>query len=385
MPMLSLENAMTETEVLEFARRVKKGLPPEAEEIEYVAEPKMDGLAVEVVYRDGVLVGAGTRGDGEFGEDVTPNIRTIRAIPSHLHVGDRPVPRLLAVRGEVYMDKRDFERLNRTRLDAGEPIFANPRNAAAGSLRQLDPSITAKRPLKAFFYGVGQTEGVDFTSHWDILETLAVWRLPVNPRSVRCRGIGKALELYAQLVEQRETLPYDVDGMVIKVNRLEWQRYLGEKSRSPRWAIAYKFSPLQAETRITDIKVQVGRTGVLTPVAVLEPVPVGGVIVQRATLHNQDEVQRKDVRVGDAVMVRRAGEVIPEVVEVLASRRSGTELPFTMPGECPSCGGEVVRLPDEAVHRCLNRNCPAQITASIWHYAGRDAMDIEGFGRKVVA
>ncbi|HOV84757.1 MAG TPA: NAD-dependent DNA ligase LigA [Syntrophobacteraceae bacterium] len=385
-PMLSLENAMEESEVFEFDRRVKKLLGP-AEDPAYVAEPKMDGLAVEIVYEGSTLVRAGTRGDGIVGEDVTLNVKTIRSIPWQLFSSPegQPVPTLLAVRGEVYMDRKDFEALNRSREAAGEPVFANPRNAAAGSLRQLDSSVTAGRPLKAFFYGIGQWEGVDFQSQWEVLERLRQWGLPVNPRSRLCRNIQEAVDFFRILEQERERLPYETDGMVVKVDRLDLQRRLGEKSRSPRWAIAYKFSPHQAESRILDIRVQVGRTGVLTPVAVLEPVNVGGVVVQRATLHNQDEIDRKGILLHDTVRVRRAGDVIPEVFEVVRSRRTGSEQAFRMPPWCPSCGQPVVRLPDESVHRCLNRNCPAQIKGAIWHYASRDAMNIDGLGKKIVS
>jgi DNA ligase (NAD+) len=386
LPMLSLENAMTEGDVLEFDRRVKKLLGVHSE-IEYVAEPKMDGLAVEVLYQDGRLVAAGTRGDGYVGEDVTLNLKTIRAIPWELYASAE-VPQLpgrLAARGEVYMDHRDFQALNQSREIAGEPVFANPRNAAAGSLRQLDSAITAGRPLKAYFYGVGEVEGATFDSHWQVLEVLRLWGLPVNPRSRVCADIHRALEFHRGMVAIRHKLPHDTDGVVIKVNALDWQARLGEKSRSPRWAIAYKFAPQQAETRVLDIDVQVGRTGVLTPVAILQPVAVGGVTVKRATLHNQDEVERKDIRVGDAVVIQRAGDVIPEVVEVVKSVRPPDAVPFRMVNTCPSCQGEVVRLPGEAVHRCLNLSCPAQIKAAIAHFAGRDGMDIEGLGEKVVA
>lgn len=385
MPMLSLENAMNEGEVLEFHRRVVKLLGDDAP-LEYVAEPKMDGLAVEVLYENGKLMGAGTRGDGYVGEDVTPNVRTIRSIPWKLHAPSaNSLPLRLAVRGEVFMNRKDFELLNAARSQAGEPPFANPRNAAAGSLRQLDSSITAARPLKAFFYGVGQLEGEALATQWEMLARLRAWGLPVNPRSRLCKSIAEALEHYSLLAARREALPYDIDGVVIKVNRLDWQGKLGEKSRSPRWAIAYKFSPDQVQTRVMDIVVQVGRTGVLTPVAVLEPVAVGGVTVQRATLHNQDEVRRKDVRIGDLATVRRAGDVIPEVVGIVGAERTGQERVFEMPEWCPSCRGEIVRLPEESVHRCLNRNCPAQIKASIRHFAGRGAMNIDGLGQKIVS
>lgn len=384
-PMLSLENAMNEGEVMEFHRRVGKILGDDAAP-EYVAEPKMDGLAVEVVYENGEFTGAGTRGDGSVGEDVTPNVKTIRSIPWRLHADPSvPFPRLLAVRGEVFMNRKDFDSLNEARNQEGDPLFANPRNAAAGSLRQLDSSITAGRPLRAFFYGIGEVEGFAPATQWEMLNRLRAWGLPVNPLSRLCGTVEHTLEFYDDLAARRESLPYDIDGVVVKVNRLDWQARLGEKSKSPRWAIAYKFSPHEMQTRVLDILVQVGRTGVLTPVAVLEPVAVGGVTVQRATLHNLDELRRKDVRIGDLATVRRAGDVIPEVVEAIASARTGAERVFEMPDQCPSCRGRVVRLPEESVHRCLNRNCPAQIKASIRHFAGRDAMNVDGLGKKIVS
>ncbi len=386
-PLLSLENAMQETDVLEFDRRVRKLLGHDAEDVEYVTEQKMDGLAVEMVYEDGNFVGAGTRGDGFTGEDVTANVKTIRAVPLKLHTPETgpPPPRRIAVRGEVFMEKSDFEALNETRRNAGEPVFANPRNAAAGSLRQLDPSITAGRPLRAYFYGFGTLEGHEFQTQWELLNQLRMWGLPTNPRSVLCANIGEAISYFEKLTAQRESLPYEIDGMVIKINRLDWQRSVGEKSRSPRWAIAYKFNPDEAQTHVLDIGVQVGRTGILTPVALLNPILVGGVTVKRATLHNMDEIERKGLRIGDAVIVHRAGDVIPEVSEVIESLRTGQEKPFHMPTACPSCGEAVVRLPEEAFHRCVNRNCPAQVKGSIVHYASRDAMNIDGLGHKIVS
>ncbi len=387
MPLLSLENAMNIEEALDFDRRVRKLLATDAD-IEYVAELKMDGLAVELVYENGVFIGAGTRGDGFTGEDVSLNVRTIRSVPFRLFSNTEkgPPPAKLAVRGEVFMDKANFEKLNKERTSRGEPPFANPRNSAAGSLRQLDPSITASRPLRTFFYGIGAfTAQEEFTTHWDILNGLKRWGLPVNPDSRVCRGIGMAVSYFEELVEKREYLPYEIDGVVIKVNDLASQKQLGEKSRSPRWAVALKFSPNQAQTHVLEIRTNVGRTGIITPVAILNPVLVGGVTVKRATLHNIDEIERKDVRVGDAVLVHRAGDVIPEVAEVIKSRRTGEEELFRMPEQCPACGAGVVRLPDEAFHRCINRNCPAQIKGSIVHFASRDAMDINGLGDRIVS
>jgi DNA ligase (NAD+) len=385
-PLLSLENAMNTGEAADFDRRVRKLLGSEGS-IDYVAELKMDGLAVELVYEDGVLVGAGTRGDGFMGEDVLLNIKTIRSIPLRLSTNsDYGLPAKLAVRGEVFIDKRDFEALNAERGRRGESLFANPRNAAAGSLRQLDPSITASRPLRALFYGLGAfVSQKEFATQFDLLNGLKLWGLPVNPRFVLCAGIEEAVGYFEKLAAEREYLPYEIDGMVIKVNDLRLQKQLGEKSRSPRWAVALKFNPDEVQTHVLDIGVNVGRTGIITPVAFLNPVLVGGVTVKRATLHNIDEIERKDVRKGDAVVVHRAGEVIPEVVEVIKSARTGEEKPFQMPRLCPSCGSEVVRLPDEAFHRCVNRNCPAQIKGSIVHFAGRDAMNIEGLGERIVS
>jgi DNA ligase (NAD+) len=387
MPLLSLENAMNTEEALDFDRRVLKLLGMSGK-VDYVAELKMDGLAVELVYENGVLIGAGTRGDGFTGEDVSQNIKTIRSAPWRLLSNRREaaLPAKLAVRGEVFIEKGDFEKLNEERKRRGEPVFANPRNAAAGSLRQLDPSVTAGRPLRAFFYGVGTLVAAEeFATQIELLDRLQRWGLPVNPGSRLCHGIGEALSYYEKLVEEREYLSYEIDGVVIKVNNLAWQKQLGEKSRSPRWAVALKFSPDEAQTHVLDIDVNVGRTGIITPVAFLNPVLVGGVTVKRATLHNMDEVERKDIRKGDAVLVHRAGEVIPEVIEVIKSRRTGEEKPFRMPAQCPGCGAAVVRLPDEAFYRCVNRNCPAQIKASIAHFASRDAMDINGLGDRIVS
>lgn len=385
LPMLSLENAMDEGEMVEFHQRVQKLLGI-AEPIVYTAEPKMDGLAVEILYENGRLVRAGTRGDGYRGEDVTPNVKTIRAIPWTLyeHPEAPPIPSVLTVRCEVYMNRRDFLALNRRREADGEPVFANPRNAAAGSLRQLDSSITAQRPLKAYCYGIGILEGPVFQTQWEILNALKSWGLPVNPLSRLCEGLEAALDYYRELEARRPELPYEVDGVVYKVNRLEWQERLGEKTRSPRWAIAYKFPAHQAVTRLLDIQAQVGRTGVLTPVAHLEPVSLAGVVIRRATLHNMDEIQRKDVRIGDHVVVQRAGDVIPEVVRPIVEKRDGTERRFEMPAQCPACGGPVVRLSGEAFHRCMNRNCPAQIEGALRHFAGREAMNIEGLGKQII-
>jgi DNA ligase (NAD+) len=383
LPMLSLDNAFSAAEVRDFDARIKRQLG-RSDPIDYVAEPKIDGLAVELVYVDSIFVQGSTRGDGLRGEDISQNLRTIKTIPLRLIAAHDPLPRRLEVRGEVYMTKRDFRDLNTRREEDGELTFANPRNAAAGALRQLDPRITAGRPLAMFCYGVGHVEGVSFQSHWDLLQALGRWGFRINPHSEPCRGIDAVLAYYDRLNQQREELPYEIDGVVIKVNALALQDILGTRSRSPRWALAYKFAPKQAVTRVKEIAVQVGRTGALTPVALLEPVQVAGVEVSRASLHNPDEVARKDVRAGDWVMVQRAGDVIPEIVEVLKERRTGEEKPFEMPTHCPICGSAVVRLEDEVVPRCVDLACPAKLKESIVHFASKRAMDIEGLGDKTV-
>jgi DNA ligase (NAD+) len=383
LPMLSLDNAFSAREVREFDGRIKRQLG-RADPIEYVAEPKIDGLAVELVYEGGLLVQGSTRGDGVRGEDITQNLRTIRTLPLRLIAAQAPIPPRLEVRGEVYITKRDFQRLNERRAEEGQPTFANPRNASAGSLRQLDPRITAGRPLDIFCYGVGRVEGIGFQTHWEVLQTLSRWGFKVNARCEVCAGIEAALAYYERLCEQRDDLPYEVDGAVFKVNSLALQEELGTRSRSPRWALAYKFEPKQAVTRVKEIAVQVGRTGALTPVALLDPVQVAGVEVSRASLHNPDEVARKDVRAGDWVMVQRAGDVIPDIIEVLKERRTGGEKPFEMPTRCPICGSAVVRLEDEVVPRCVGLSCPAKLKESIVHFASKGGMDIEGLGDKTV-
>jgi DNA ligase (NAD+) len=382
-PMLSLANGMNADEAREFDQRVKRFLDSR-EDIAYVVEPKMDGLAVELVYERGRLTVGSTRGDGFTGENITQNLRTVRTIPLVLHERERPVPEYIEIRGEVYMEIGEFEALNRKREELGEPVFANPRNAAAGSLRQLDSKITASRPLKMFCYGMGIARGIAFETHWEFLETLPKWGLRVNPLTKRCAGIEEAIRFYEAMTEKRETLPYEMDGVVIKVNRLDLQARLGQVSRSPRWALAYKFPAHQSVTKILDIVASVGRTGIITPVAKLEPVWVGGVQVSHATLHNQDEVDRKDTRVGDTVVVQRAGDVIPEVIQVMKDRRTGKEVPYRIPERCPVCGGDVVRLPGEAAHRCISLACPAQLKGSIKHFASKRAMDIDGLGIKLV-
>jgi DNA ligase (NAD+) len=389
-PMLSLNNAFSEAEVAAFDRRVREGLKREDQDIEYAVEPKFDGLAVSLRYEDGVFVRGATRGDGYTGEDVTANLRTVRSIPMAL-VADT-VPRVLEVRGEVLMLRRDFERLNEQARARGEKTFANPRNAAAGSLRQLDSRITAQRRLSFFAYGIGQVEGVALPdTHSAVMDWLSKLRFPVAPQRSTARGVQGLLAYYHALGESRASLPYDIDGAVYKVNRLADQETLGFVARAPRFALAHKYPAQEELTTVEAIDVQVGRTGALTPVARLRPVFVGGVTVTNATLHNEDEVRRKDVRVGDTVIVRRAGDVIPEVVGVLPERRPMKNAreplypPFVMPTSCPVCGAPVLRLPGEAVARCSNGlACPAQRKQVLLHFASRRAMDIEGLGEKLV-
>lgn len=382
-PMLSLENAFSEVEAREFEERLKRFLRREAG-FEYVVELKMDGVAVNLTYENGHLIIGATRGDGVRGENVTRNLKTVKTIPLILRADKLPVPSLLEVRGEVYIELEDFKKLNADREARGEPAFANPRNAAAGSLRQLDPTVTAARPLKIYCYGVGEMAGQNFTSHWETLQALKAWGLRVNPQIGRHQGIGSAIAYHHRIEQQRHGFPYEIDGVVIKVDPLELQGRLGVKTRTPRWALAYKFAATQATTRVVKIIVQVGRTGAVTPTAIMEPVEVGGVTVSRATLHNEDEVVRKDVREGDWVLIQRAGDVIPEVVKVITSKRTGQETPFKMPENCPVCGTRLVRPQGEAVTRCPNPDCSAQLKRSIRHFAGKGAMDIDGMGEKIV-
>ncbi len=381
LPMLSLANAFDESETKEFDKRVKKFLGTSSD-IEYVTEPKLDGLAVELIYERGQFVVGSTRGDGVNGENITQNLRTVKTIPLRLIRKEIPIPERLEVRGEVIMQLNRFRELNRKREEAGEPLFANPRNASAGSVRQLDSKITAGRPLEIYCYGIGEVRGHTFKSHWEILQTFPKWGLRVNSHIQKCKNIDEVIEYYHEMNERREKLPYEIDGIVIKVNHLDLQTRLGEISRSPRWALAFKFQPKQETTKILDIIVQVGRTGALTPVAVMEPVKVGGVEVSRATLHNQDEVDKKDVRVGDTVIIQRAGDVIPEVVQVIESKRTGKEKKFKMPSKCPVCGAEVIK--EEAIHRCIGLDCPAQLKGRIRHFASKRAMDIDGLGVKLI-
>jgi len=382
-PMLSLENAFSDGEAREFEDRLKRFLRT-TEDFDYVVEPKMDGVAVELVYENGHLRVGSTRGDGYRGENVTQNLKTVHSIPLTLLDRDLPVPELLEVRGEVYMNLPEFKELNEERLAKGEAPFANPRNAAAGSLRQLDPAITAGRPLKIYCYGIGQVAGRSFESHWEVLTALRAWGLRVNPLIEHCRGIEAAVQYHQRLEHQRHGLPYEMDGVVIKVDSLALQERLGTKTRSPRWALAFKFAATQATTTVKDIVVNVGRTGAITPMALMEPVEVGGVTVSRATLHNEDEVARKDVRVGDAVLIQRAGDVIPEVVKVILENRPPDAKPFEMPTTCPVCDTPLVRPGGEAVTRCPNPDCLGALRRGILHFASKTAMNIDGLGEKII-
>ena len=383
-PMLSLANAFSDEEILEFDRRVKRLAG--TDNVSYVAEPKLDGLAVNLIYENGIFKKGATRGDGTTGEDVTQNLKTISSLPLKiLKSSTVATPSFIEIRGEVYMEKEPFRKLNQRRLDEGEEPFANPRNAAAGSLRQLDSRITARRPLNIFLYQIGEAKDVSFMSHREALLALQEWGFPVNPLVEKKADIDACLEYYKKIGEKRESLPYEIDGIVLKVDDLTLQKKLGNVSRNPRWALACKFPAAQATTVVEDIQVGVGRTGILTPVALMRPVNVGGAMVSRATLHNEDEVLKKDIRIGDTVVIQRAGDVIPEVVKVVPEKRTGNEKRFKMPNKCPECGAEVVRPEGEAAHRCVNISCPAQIKEHIRHFASRGAMDIEGLGEKVSA
>ena len=380
--MLSLDNAMNRDELIAFDERLKRALDSQ-DEITYIAEPKLDGLAVSLVYENGLLSTGATRGDGRTGEDITQNLRTIHTIP--LRLQGQAVPPIVEIRGEVFIEKEPFQKLNRKREEAAEPAFANPRNAAAGSLRQLDSSVTAERPLKFFAYELTLAEGINYTSHGESLEQLQKWQVPVNPNISNCTSIEEAIAYYEEWEEKRNRLPYEIDGVVIKVNSTSEREQLGIKSRSPRWAISGKFKAQQATTVVEDIVPSLGRTGAVTPVAHLQPVNVGGVIVSRATLHNQDEIDRKDIRIGDTVLIQRAGDVIPGVVKVITEKRPDEAAKYILPEECPSCGAEVVRPEDESVARCQNVSCPAQVKGRVEHFASKRALDIDGLGSKVVS
>lgn len=381
-PMLSLNNAYTDEEVFAFDRRCRELLG--VERIRYACEPKFDGLAISLIYRDGLFTLGATRGDGFTGEDVTANLRTLRSIPLRLRLETPPT--LLEVRGEVLMTREDFKRLNEAQLRAGEKTFVNPRNAAAGSLRQLDPRVTAKRPLCFYAYQLVRLEGRPWPeTHSEALSLLQQWGFPLSDARTLAEGVDGLLAYYRRMEIERDRLPFDIDGVVYKVDDLAAQQRLGTIARAPRWAIAHKFPPQEEITRLIGIEVQVGRTGALTPVARLEPVFVGGVTVTNATLHNEDFIREKDIRIGDWVVVRRAGEVIPEIVKVLTERRDGGERSFVMPEHCPVCGSAVARDPDEAAAYCTGgMYCPAQRKRALEHFASRLAMDIEGLGEKLI-
>ena len=378
-PMLSLGKAFSHEELLAWHKRIS-GLLGEPE-FDLVAEHKMDGLAVALIYQEGKYVTGATRGDGYRGEDITRNLKTIKSIPLSLPGG---VPTRFEVRGEVFLPKKGFKKLNEDRAKAEQPLFANPRNAAAGSVRQLDPRITAKRPLDIYIYGVGLVEGGKaFSTHWETLEYLKSLGFKLNPQNQLLKNLQQAESYYQHWLEEIEHLPYEADGIVFKVNRYDLQERLGNVGGEPRWAIAYKFPATQVTTHLLDIGVSVGRTGTLNPYAILEPVNVGGVMVKRAALHNEDDIRRKDIRIGDMVIVQRAGEVIPEVVSPVVSLRTGKEKVFVMPSKCPVCGAEAIKPEGEAMSRCTNVSCPAQVSELVKHFVSRGAMDIEGIGEKL--
>ena len=387
-PMLSLSNAFSREDVEDFIDRVRRFLSLDGgEPVEVVAEPKIDGLSAAVHYRDGAFVLGATRGDGAVGEDVTANLRTVADLPDSL---DGAAPPYIEIRGEVYMRKDDFAALNAGREEAGLALYANPRNSAAGSLRQIDPAVTAERKLHFFAYSWGVLEdggaAADIgRTHWEFLDRLRGWGFSVNPSAELCRSVDDMIALYDRVQAERAALPYDIDGIVYKVDRLDWQARLGMVSRAPRWATAHKFPAERAQTVLNEITIQVGRTGALTPVANLEPVTVGGVVVSRATLHNEDEIERRQIREGDTVIIQRAGDVIPQVIEALLDKRPADSKPFEFPETCPACGSHAVRPEGEAVRRCTGGLiCPAQKVERLKHFVSRNAFDIEGFGSKHV-
>ncbi len=380
-PMLSLDNAFSHDEVVDFDKRIRKLLDGDIN-IEYTVEPKYDGLAIELTYRGGLFYRASTRGDGYEGEDVTHNIRTINAVP--LRIETPGAPEEIDIRGEIYMDIDEFEALNRNREEKGEPPFANPRNAAAGSVRQLDPSITSERRLFLACYGIGAAKGIAFKRHLDFIDWLRKSRFPVPASVTVAKDIHQVIDELKRLEGERDKLAFEIDGAVIKVNEFSLQQKLGMKTREPRWAVAYKFKAHQATTKIVDIRGGVGRTGVITPYAVFEPVRIGGVTVSRSTLHNWDEIERKDIRIGDAVLVERAGDVIPHVLMVLKEKRTGKEINVPVPAVCPECGSHIVREEGEVAARCISLYCPAQLREKIIHFASRGGLDIEGLGEKNV-
>ncbi len=379
-PMMSLANTYSKEELAEFDLRVRKLIPEDS--FSYVLEPKIDGVAISLRYENGELVQALTRGDGTTGDDVTANIRTIKSIP--LRLAELMPPAVLEVRGEIYMDTAGFAKLNQQRQEAGLEPFANPRNACAGSLKLLDPREVAKRPLDAIFYGTGQLDGIDFSTHRQVLATLKGYGLRTPPRQWPCADIAEVLGRLDELEAQRHDFPFGIDGGVVKIDERNLYEELGYTAKSPRWAVAYKYEPEQAETTLRAISVQVGRTGVLTPVAELEPVQLAGTVVKRATLHNEDEIRRKDIRIGDRVVIEKAGEIIPAVVRVVTEKRTGAERTFEMPAACPVCGGEVEKRAGEVALRCTNLQCPAQVKNWLTHFASRGAMDINGLGESLV-
>jgi len=380
LPLLSLANVFSYDELLAWHRRATNMVPDR--DMDFVCELKMDGLAVALTYRNGRLASGATRGDGYRGEDITRNLRTIRSIPLSV---PQNAPASFEVRGEVYLSRMGFKKLNEERAEEGQPLFANPRNAAAGSVRQLDPRVTARRPLDICIYALGWVEGTVPDTHWDRLEYLKTLGFKTSPYNARVAHIDGAEEYYQQWLEEREKLEFDADGVVVKVNSVELQEELGTVAHDPRWAVAYKFPAVQATTRLLDIGINVGRTGSLNPFAVLEPVSVGGVTIRQAALHNEEDIRRKDIRIGDTVVVQRAGEVIPQVVGPVVSRRTGEEKEFVMPRRCPVCESEVIKLEGEAMARCTNASCPAQICEHLAHFVSRPAMDIHGVGKKLAA
>ena len=381
-PMLSLSNAMNKDELSAFHSQIKKRL--QIDSVDYIAEPKLDGLGVELVYSDGLLLHGSTRGDGFVGEDITHNLRTIQSIPLKLRNIEKTPPLLIEIRGEVFIEKNDFIKLNKYQIKQGKQTFANPRNAAAGSLRQLDPTITASRPLSIFCYEIGIVKGYVFKNHLSLLKTLKLWGLPVNPLIQPVTEDLGIIEYQKKLEKIRNHLPYEIDGTVFKINNYSQRKLLGTRSRSPRWAIAGKFKAQQATTIVQTIKIQVGRTGALTPVAHLKPVTVSGVTVRKATLHNQDEIERKDIRIGDTVLIERAGDVIPKVQKVITEKRPKNSIRFTFPEQCPVCNQDTYKATNEAIWRCGNIKCPKQLKRRIQHFTSKLALNVEGLGEKII-
>ena len=381
LPLLSLANVFSDDELFAWHKRISNLVPDKA--MDFACELKMDGLAVALTYVDGKLTTGATRGDGFRGEDITQNLRTIKSIPLTV---PKHAPRKFEVRGEVYLSKAGFEKLNRERAEEALPLFANPRNAAAGSLRQLDPRITAKRPLDIYIYSLGYIDNANRkvpSTHWETMEYLKSLGFRINPLSAKAASISEAAEYYQRWLDKRDKLEFEADGIVIKVNSLELQETLGAVGHDPRWAVAYKFPSIQATTKLLDIGINVGRTGSLNPYAILEPVSVGGVTIKRATLHNEEDIRRKDLRIGDTVIIQRAGEVIPEIIAPVVSKRTGKEKAFVMPDRCPVCGSEVFKPEGEAIARCTNASCPAQLHRLLSHFVSRNAMDIDGIGEKI--